>query len=87
MEGVMPQATKTHVTTSGNLLAGGNSEGFRSAGSAELHCGGCGANLAHHGVTPVFHPVHSMNVLPAAWQHQVGHSAEQSVAGPVGLSQ
>ena len=28
-----------------------------------------------------------MNVLPAAWQHQVGHSSEQPFAGPSGLNQ
>ena len=34
---ITPQVTNIHVTTSGNMLAGGNSEGFRSAGSAEVH--------------------------------------------------
>ena len=76
-----------HEAATGNLQAPGNSEGFRSAGSAEIHVGGCGANLAHHGMPQAFQQVPSMNVLPASWQHQVGHSAEQPFAGPVGLNQ
>ena len=87
MQEIAPQSSNMHVAASGNLQAQGNSEGFRSAGSAEIHVGGCGANLAHHGVTQAFQQVPSMNVLPASWQHQVGHSTEQPFAGPVGLNQ
>ena len=84
---ITPQGMNTHEATTGNLQAQGNSEGFRSAGSAEIHVGGCGANLAHHGVPQVYQQVPSMTVLPPSWQHQVGHHAEQPFAGPVNLDQ
>ena len=87
MQEITPQGTNMHVAASGNLQAPGNSEGFRSAGSAEIHVGGCGANLAHHGVPQVFQQVPSMDVLPRLWQHQVGHHAEPPFEGPVNLDQ